>query len=530
MKKKLYILVITALSCLTAGLVSCDDYFDLRPQSEITLEDFWENEADVASAVGACYRGMNQEGFLKRMIVWGEVRSDNVVGGGNINNPNDGDAQALSRILNLSLTADNSYTYWGEVYSVINNCNNVIRFAPEVKKKDPNFSEIQFNTYMAEAVGIRALCYFTLLRTFRDIPLITEPTIDDSKPFEIEQARPDSVINFLIRDLKNVENKAMKTFKNNRVYDKGRITQKAIWALLADIYLWNNEYNNCIAYCDKILNDPEYRIDLELQSSATYNLNVFVTGNSKESIFELQFDPLNVRNNTIYKFYSYYDAPFGGTVFLLASYNFDKKKSTFFTSSDLRGKDAVFLESAYNGSYPIMKYTYYRQGVAYSQLEKDYTSTRRINDGSPNWIFYRLPDIYLMKAEALVEKNNLEEAYSMVRLSYNRANPENELPEIATHSQEALRNLVFDERQREFLFEGKRYFDLLRRIKRENSPTFVVQNFLIRKYVHLDMATVRTKLSDMDALFMPINKTELKLNTKLVQNPFYVESQDIIKN
>jgi len=470
MKKTLYILVVAALSCLAAGLVSCDDYFDLPPQSETTLEGFWEYESDVASAVGACYRGMTQDGFLKRMIVWGEVRSDNVVGGGNIHS-SDGDAQALSRILNLSLTADNSYTYWGEVYSVINNCNNVIRYAPEVKKKDPNFTDLQFNTYMSEAVGIRALCYFTLLRTFRDIPLISEPSIDDSKPFEIEQAHPDSVLNFLIRDLKGVENKAMKTFNNKRIYDKGRITRKAIWALLADMYLWKNDYDNCIEYCNKILNDPEYRLDLELSPAATCNIEVFVLGNSKESIFELQFDYLNARNNAIYKFYSYADAPFQGTFFLLQAYSFNPDGNNFFTSHDIRSKDAVFLKCKANGTDgddQIMKYTYFRQGLA-SNRKTDYTSTKNVNNGCPNWIFYRLPDIYLMKAEALVEKGNLTEAFDMAKLSFNRANPENELSETGLNSQEAMRTFVFEERQREFLFEGKRYFDLLRRIKRENS-------------------------------------------------------------
>ncbi len=513
------------------ALTSCDDFFDVRPQSETILEDFWENESDVESAIGSCYRAMNEEGFLKRVIAWGEVRSDNVISGNGIL-ANDGDATALYRILNLSLTGDNSYTYWGEVYTVINNCNNVIHYAPEVRKKDPNFTEIQYNTYMSEAVGIRALCYFMLVRTFRDIPLVIEPTIDENMPMEVPQQKPDSVINFLINDLKGVENIAMKTFKNNTPYDKGRITQKAIWALLADIYLWKNDYENCITYCNKILDDPDYRIDLQMQLPAVYNFNVYIAGNSKESIFELQFDPKNVSNNAIYKFYSYKTVANLGTTYLLSSFDFKQNGAgTLFASSDLRTKNAAYMDKEENGYFPIMKYVYYRTSTSTSGIA-GYRSSADNMDTSPNWIFYRLPDIYLMKAEALVETGDLNGAYELVRKTYNRSNPDKELPETPTVSgdTEWTRNLVFDERQREFLFEGKRYFDLLRRINRQGSPTLIVNTYLSRKYKQLDPATVRTKLSDMDALYMPINIGEMKLNTKLVQNPYYVGSEDISKN
>jgi hypothetical protein len=93
-----------------------------------------------------------------------------------------------------------------------------------------------------------------------------------------------------------------------------------------------------------------------------------------------------------------------------------------------------------------------------------------------------------------------------------------------------MRELVFDERQREFLFEGKRYFDLLRRIKRSGNVSTIVTQYLIRKYASLDQATVRSKINDKDALYMPVNENELKVNTLLKQNPFYIMSSDIDKN
>ena len=147
-----------------------------------------------------------------------------------------------------------------------------------------------------------------------------------------------------------------------------------------------------------------------------------------------------------------------------------------------------------------------------------------------------MADIYLMKAEALTELDgsaNLTAAFNLVKATYDRANPDladGSLSFADYNSQALMRELVFDERQRELMFEGKRYFDLLRRIRREPSPAAVVNTYLMRKYSALDQATARSRLTDINALYMPINANELKLNTALVQNPFYVVSSDIGKN
>ena len=46
-------------------------------------------------------------------------------------------------------------------------------------------------------------------------------------------------------------------------------------------------------------------------------------------------------------------------------------------------------------------------------------------------------------------------------------------------------------------------------------------------YANLDQGTVSSKRSSYYALYMPINATELRANSLLVQNPFYKQSTDI---
>ncbi|WP_221658846.1 RagB/SusD family nutrient uptake outer membrane protein [Bacteroides salyersiae] len=518
MKTKKYILCIAMTALLGGTLTSCEDWFNIHPKSETIFDDFWKDESDVLSMVGSCYRGMNETGFIERLIVWSEVRSDNVKAGPGVSDP-------IKDMLNINLNSSNTYTYWGEYYSVINYCNTVIKFAPEVESKDPNFKRENLDIYIAEAKGVRALCYFILLRTFRDIPLITEPYADDSLPFEVAQEDPDKLLDFLIDDLKSVENQAAdeKTW-NNLIYSKGRITKNAIRALIADMYLWKNEYSNCITYCDKVLSNLG---QLQLEGSRTYNSVVFFRGNSKESIFELQFDQNNIPNYAVNEMYGLSGGRGDKNPHQLMPYNFEAMADPLFKATDLRGKDAFFNSSSKSF---IAKYTALRGETSSGTVrESDYLT----NTESANWIFYRLSDIYLMKAEALVEIGaDLEGALDLVSKTYDRANPDlgsGSLQMSDYNSQDKMRNLVFDERQKEFVFEGKRYFDLLRRIRREpkQNPTNVVNAYLLKKYDKLDNTTTKSKLSEINAFYMPINADELRANGALKQNPFYVTSTNI---
>ena len=80
--------------------------------------------------------------------------------------------------------------------------------------------------------------------------------------------------------------------------------------------------------------------------------------------------------------------------------------------------------------------------------------------------------------------------------------------------------------------EGKRYFDIVRRARREGSVTALVNTYLLRKYVamSLNQTTVLSKINDIDAIYMPIHQDELRLNSLLEQNAFYKTSEDISKN
>ena len=114
------------------------------------------------------------------MIIWGESRSDNMVGGTNIANN-----ESLLNVFKENINAKNAYTSWGEFYDIINRCNLVLLYAPEVAQKDPNYSESELNATRAEVSAIRDLMYFYLIRAFRDVPYTTEAFVDDSQKMDL---------------------------------------------------------------------------------------------------------------------------------------------------------------------------------------------------------------------------------------------------------------------------------------------------------------------------------------------------------
>ena len=514
MKAKYFI---TALA-LVSMTPSCSDWFSTPPESEMVRDVFWKKKSDVEGAMGACYRSLADQSVIKRLLVWGELRSDNVLDGRNREDN-------IYKILTANITATNEYTRWSQFYACINQCNTLITNAPEVQASDPDYSTAELNAHLAEAKTIRAFCYFTLVRTFKDVPYVTEPYVDDSRPFVMPQTAGDDILAAELAILKDIDSQAPQLWTENIPYTRGRITQKAVWTLEADIALWLNRYDACIEACDKVLATTSNPLSLERAS--TYFRNVFFTGNSGESIWELQLDQNN-QNAAVRDFFGA-----NGTDACFSSYNFSSvggSNDLFLAQRDLRRMNAFVNAGAY---YAIKKYIALRTNLTSADgREADF----QWGNTYCNWILYRLPDVYLMKAEALAElggSDNLQEAIRLCGLTYDRANPDLEPGSLIANagSQEEVRNLVLDERQREFLFEGKRYFDLMRRMRREGTPTQVLETYLRKKYEEIVSmwADVRPKLNDVDAIYMPIHDDELRTNALLKQNRFYETSSDITR-
>jgi len=143
---------------------------------------------------------------------------------------------------------------------------------------------------------------------------------------------------------------------------------------------------------------------------------------------------------------------------------------------------------------------------------------RTFAERDANWILYRYADILLMKAEASIELNQFNVANALISETLLRA----AMPYEALHDKELLRQELLDERGREFLFEGKRWFDLLRAAKRNNfAKKDIIIDMILSGADIKQQAVLRTKVFDTLSYYLPIAEHELLYNQKLEQNPYY---------
>ncbi|MDY4537820.1 MAG: RagB/SusD family nutrient uptake outer membrane protein [Prevotella sp.] len=557
------ILSVIALGGASAGLLSsCSDFLDITPLNKVVLENFWTQKSEVNAVLMGCYESLESEESIIRMGVWGEMRSENILQGASIGNE-------YNEILNENILPTNSLTKWNVMYQTINRCNTVCHYAPMVQKKDPNYTVNELNANIAEASFIRDLCYFYLIRTFRDVPLSFEPTIDDTKEFQIPATPMNAALDSLIKDLESVKDYAVKRYVDDskmsnaqaasQAYENSsRVTRVAIYALLADLNLWRGNYDETIKYCDLIIDfkKNQYKekiarigdltdmqefagIPLILEAPAgsvtcgnAYN-EIFGTGNSFESIFELYF-----RNNQQVK-NKYVNEFFGkdrlGSISGLSRYCKDAAtgNSDLFTKNDCR----VYATSQKSNSrYAITKYvnSYVSMDIKNVTDEKSLKlTTSRGNAEYANWIIYRLTDVMLMKAEACILKGEAEyeTAFTLINAVNKRAH--NYTTSAAKDtlvfddyrtSQEKMEQLLLDERNRELMFEGKRWYDLVRIAVRDGNNQRLVSE-ATKKYQD-KVNALKIKLADPNIIFFPYNKEELKVNPFLKQNSAYGNTEE----
>jgi len=136
---------------------------------------------------------------------------------------------------------------------------------------------------------------------------------------------------------------------------------------------------------------------------------------------------------------------------------------------------------------------------------------------------YRYADILLMKAEAQNQLGNGQEALNIIALIRARAraliataaNP-------AANDKVAIADYILKERAREFAFEGKRWYDILRNARRNNYQRLDLLLDMVAGTVPPNrQQSAIAKFKDKNCHYLPIYTYELTTNKALVQNPFY---------
>ena len=492
--KKLYISLFTILFSFS----SCNEWLDVMPENDQTSTEYWQTKEEVEAVLGAGYVRLRET--MELMLVWGEDRANTL----DLSFVSSDDI-GIMYLKNWNILPSNKYNKWDKFYQVINYANMVIEYAPSVVDKDPSFSEPVMRSFLSEAYYLRALSYFYLARTFRDVPLILEPYMTDQQAYEILKSSQAEIFEQIILDLETALGSSKEVFPEVWA-TKGRATKWAIHATLADVYLWTGDYDKCIIACNAVINSGRVGLIQGVINGKNNWYTIFYPGNSNESIFELQFNHQQNQRNDLNKWFAPPTNRYSISPYMI---------TLFESTEDIRAQNATYILPSGN----IWKY---RGSEAGGGSTTGTTLPRPETERSPNWIVYRMADIYLMKAEALIMKGpeSYEAAIEIVNMIRARAGIT--LPLSAVTNELEMLAIVQDERAREFVAEGKRWFDLLRMAQRDE---YKHKEYLISQIIlGVDPSyapIVTSKLQDVNSHYLPIHTDELLVNRQLVQNPYY---------
>lgn len=509
---------------------SCSDWLDILPNNEQVTDNYWKSKEDVEAVIASGYYYMRQ--CVPYYIKWGELR------GGTLYSNNTADVQ----VQNFNETQSYDLCDYATVYKVISMANSVLKYAPSVRTIDDTYFESVMNSHLCEAYFMRAYSYFTLVRNYKDVPLVLDAYVNDEKDFDLAKSSDTTIIAQIKQDIKT----ALATGAAKGTYEvdwetKGRVTKWALYALMADVCLWNEDYDECIEYANKILDATDQFRPVFMSNTSDW-YSIFYPGNSNESIFELNWDKTSY--NETNNFSSLFSLTTGSrlkpttrAVEKMKNETLELKNKGYATDSRMgRMLLATYVPSASDitgwqtaEQYYIWKY--YGTDVA------DISGGVRTNQDA-NFIIYRVAEVMLMKAEALVMKGRSSylPAVELINKIRNRAGLDN-FDGIDTKSEDAEKQMdqldeltlleeILNQREMEFIGEGKRWYDLLRFGRKQN---YKYKNQFMTYVIEGNQTTnsswIQSVLQNTNAWYMPLPESDINSNKLLKQNPYYATTK-----
>jgi hypothetical protein len=330
-----------------------------------------------------------------------------------------------------------------------------------------NFNEAFRNSRLGQARFIRAFSYFNLVRMFGALPYREEPSTS-IEPEKVNQPRlaAAEVYQRIVQELQQAETELSGSGRGSGIF---RVSEMAVKALLARVYLYQQNYQQAAAKATEVI-----AAGYQLAPGDRY-LSIFLeTESTEEIIFSIDYVSDQARNT-------------------LAEYT--QPTARF---------EVGLTQEAFNAYDPVdvRKGTVVRQNGNILFLNK----YNDIVNQSDNLIVLRLAEMYLIRAEALnalaYQPNG--PAFDALNVVRTRAGLE-QLEEADLPNQNAFALAVSEERRRELIGEGHRWFDLIRNNRA------------------LEELQEKNTINNQNQLLFPVPQSEIDTNQhpEMQQNPGY---------
>ena len=400
---------------------------------------------------------------------------------------------------------------WAGLYSNIHKVNDFL----ENIQGTPFGNEIDKNQLIGQAYGLRAFYYYTLLKTWGDVPISTVPltTVD---PSNLSKARsPQSEVMALIKA--DLEASLTAFGSDNSFFGGTRVywSKAATLALKGDVYIWSGNLMGGGAAdftTAKTALEQISALGVSLAPSIADLWNVSNENNS-EFIFAVDYkqdeasnfyNSLTGRSTEINPQFTQDGSAL--TDFIINGANrYGPTEKTLLVLDDVEDarRDATFIRLyTDNATYPTYDPTNYF-GSIFNKYLGQVVGTERIFEN--NTAIYRYADVVLMLAEV---KNLLGEdptnEINAIRARAYGANYNVAIHGFINGTPTSNANAILEERYKEFVGEGKRWWDLRR----------AGDNFVINNISFLNSG-------DEFKLVLPITIDMIGRNPLLVQTPGY---------
>lgn len=469
----------------SAFLVSCDKTsLDLAPEDYFASGSFWKNESQVQGAMVGLHAQLRNQ----QQVFWnlGELRGGTLRDGTSFTGT--ASLNSASLITQDIRESNPGYSSWAGLYGPIFQVNNFIYQVDQATY----LTAAQKGYYLGQAYGLRAFYYFQLFRTYGRVPLVTEPQVAISTPSSAEEAyspRSGSEKETLDRIKSDLE-LSIAGFADNYsvLMQKGQWSLAASQMLKAEVYLWSakvatdgaapanaaQDLQTARAAVEAVI--PKFSLQSNYKSVFTTASVPASKGNS-EVIFALRYqagEATNFFNNFLYAqsddVSGYVDetgAPIPNDPLQIAA-----------SGSIIRYEYKIALYNLYDKEDQRANATFlnFNKGTVSAVVMRKFLGTQveGIRNYSDDYPIYRLPDAYLMLAE--IKNKQGQDPTAEIMAVRNRAY-NGDAPQFVNGSFEANELAIFYERTKEFVSEGKRWFDL-RRMQDANGQPLVFRNDL----------------------------------------------------
>lgn len=394
---------------LVFGSFSCSDVLEPKPV-DILTDDLVLNEPndvpDVEIGLYSAFRGI-----VSNTVISGDFTADMLI--------HNGTFSQYRELGTKQITAANASaaSLWSSIYSAVYVSNFILEKLPGVT----GVATAQRNKTMGTAYFLRGLSYFYGLYTFGGIPNVKTTSINDNR--DIPRAGQEEILALILSDYEDALDLLPEEPAN-----AGFVSKDAARAALARFHLYAKQWSLAEKFASEVINSGRYALEKNFD-------NIVFEDFTDEAIFEIGYnitdDPGTLNN----LFKSRREIiPSNQLVVALASdQSGDRFKSIEFNVNNLAGTD--------NG-WTVSKY-----GTA--------------DEDNNNVVVFRLAEMYLIRAEARANQNNvsgLNSAQADINQLRTRANAP--LAPISSQSQMLL--TIEEERRVELAFEGHRWYDLVR--------------------------------------------------------------------